>query len=280
MADQKVTALTALTGANSAPGDLLTLVDVSDTTMDAAGTNKSITRQELQTYGAGTLTTDVKVLDLSATWNASGVTFTGLKFNVTDTASAATSLLLDLQVGGTGKVQVTKTNSKTSSPGLLFGNLGTNTGNIAVYRISAGASESGFFSSSDDLYWTQNSSVAKMVLKNSVGLQLPPSSYLGFGSTTDLLNTAAFDTLLYRDAAATLAQRNGTNAQTFRLYNTYTDASNYERLAITWGSNIVSIKPENAGTGSARVLYISGLPTSNPGAGILWNNAGTPAIGT
>jgi len=280
MADTKVTALTALTGANSAPGDLLTLVDVSDTTMDAAGTNKSITRQELQTYGAGTLTTDVKVLDLSATWNASGVTFTGLKFNVTDTASAATSLLLDLQVGGTGKVQVTKTNSKTSSPGLLFGNLGTNTGNIAVYRISAGTGESGFFSSSDDLYWTQNSSVAKMVLKNSVGLQLPPSSYLGFGSTTDLLNTAAFDTLLYRDAAATLAQRNGTNAQTFRLYNTYTDASNYERLAITWGSNIVSIKPENAGTGSARVLYISGLPTSNPGAGILWNNAGTPAIGT
>jgi hypothetical protein len=97
MADTKITGLTALTGANSAPGDLLTLVDVSDTTMDAAGTNKSITRQELQTYNAGTLTTDVKVLDLSATWNNAGVTFTGLKFDVTNTASAAASLLLDLQ---------------------------------------------------------------------------------------------------------------------------------------------------------------------------------------
>lgn len=27
-------------------------------------------------------------------------------------------------------------------------------------------------------------------------------------------------------------------------------------------------------------LHISGLPTSNPGAGILWNNGGTIAIGT
>jgi hypothetical protein len=88
------------------------------------------------------------------------------------------------------------------------------------------------------------------------------------------------DVVLVRDDANTFAQRRTTNAQTFRLYNTWTDASNYERLGISWGSNIVSIKPEAAGTGTVRVLHISGLPTSNPGAGILWNNAGTPAIGT
>src|SRR5882672_10454126 len=38
----------------------------------------------------------------------------------------------------------------------------------------------------------------------------------------------AEDTYLTRDAANTLAQRNGVNAQTFRIYNTFTDASNYE----------------------------------------------------
>jgi hypothetical protein len=42
------------------------------------------------------------------TWNASGTTFTGIGLNVTDTASAAGSLLLDLQVGGTSQFKVSK----------------------------------------------------------------------------------------------------------------------------------------------------------------------------
>ena len=66
------------------------------------------------------------------------------------------------------------------------------------------------------------------------------------------------DLSLYRDAANTLAQRNSTNAQTFRLYNTYTDASNYERLSIDWSTtaNTATISTQNAGTGSARNLAI------------------------
>jgi hypothetical protein len=226
MADTKITALTALTGANSAPGDLLTLVDVSDTTMDAAGTNKSITRQELQTYNAGTLTTDVKVLDLSATWNDAGVTFTGLLFNVTDTASSSNALLLDLQVGGVFKAKISKYGALTCVNDLV-----TTGGKV----------------------WIQ-------------------SGALGFGGSYDLT--------INRDAAEILAQYRATNAQTFRLYNTRTDASNYERLGISWGSNIVSIKPEAAGTGTVRVLHISGLPTSNPGPGILWNDSNTVKVGT
>lgn len=47
MADTKVSDLTAITGANTATGDLFSLVDVSDTTMAASGTNKKITRAEL-----------------------------------------------------------------------------------------------------------------------------------------------------------------------------------------------------------------------------------------
>lgn len=59
-------------------------------------------------------------------------------------------------------------------------------------------------------------------------------------------------------AANTLAQRNGTNAQTFRLYNTYTDASNYERGFMRWASNVLEIGAEAAGTGSLRKLVIKG----------------------
>lgn len=40
---------------------------------------------------------------------------------------------------------------------------------------------------------------------------------------------------LSSDTANVLTQRNGTAAQTYYQYGTYTDASNYERLAFTWG---------------------------------------------
>ena len=53
-----------------------------------------------------------------------------------------------------------------------------------------------------------------------------------------------------------IAQRRGTNAQISRIYNTFTDASNYERVAFKWVSNAFIISPENAGTGLDRILRL------------------------
>jgi len=65
-------------------------------------------------------------------WNDAAVTFTGLKLNVTDTASAAGSNLLDLQVGGTSKFVVSATGylrqvpiAVASLPTAAAGNAGT-----------------------------------------------------------------------------------------------------------------------------------------------------------
>ena len=55
MADQKISALTTITGANTAAGDLIPIVDVSDTTQCASGTTKSITRAQA-TIAVGTQT--------------------------------------------------------------------------------------------------------------------------------------------------------------------------------------------------------------------------------
>lgn len=87
---------------------------------------------------------------------------------------------------------------------------------------------------------------------------------------------------MYRDAANTLALRNGTNAQTSRVYGTFTDSSNGRWLNITMSTaGVAAISPTGNGTGaSGNVLHISGLPTSNPGPGILWNDAGTVKVGT
>jgi hypothetical protein len=74
----------------------------------------------------------------------------------------------------------------------------------------------------------------------------PPS----IGSTTP--NTGAFTTL--NATGTTELVNGGTTAGPFRLYNTFTDASNYERGFMRWSSNVLQIGAEKAGTGSARAL--------------------------
>jgi hypothetical protein len=81
------------------------------------------------------------------------------------------------------------------------------------------------------------------------------------------LDTTNQDVSLARDAANVLAQRRTTNAQTFRLYNTYTDASNYERLSFKWNANTPGIYVEFAGTGTSRGLEIQTTGTSNVALG-------------
>lgn len=50
----------------------------------------------------------VAIHNLTDAWNDGLTTFTAIKMNVTDTASAAASLLLDLQVGGASRFKVEK----------------------------------------------------------------------------------------------------------------------------------------------------------------------------
>jgi hypothetical protein len=72
------------------------------------------------------------------------------------------------------------------------------------------------------------------------------------------------DVNLNRDAADTLAQRRSTNPQAFRLYNTYTDASTYERAEMGWSGNTFFIGISNAGNGTTarRLLLSSGTGIS------------------
>jgi hypothetical protein len=52
--------------------------------------------------------TTMNIYDMVDTWNAGATTFTAIRMNVTDTASAAGSLLMDLQVGGVSQFYVRK----------------------------------------------------------------------------------------------------------------------------------------------------------------------------
>ena len=85
---------------------------------------------------------------------------------------------------------------------------------------------------------------------NIAGYLTVSGDIYGRSNTARVLWGTADDIILTRDAAGTLAQRNGTNAQTFNLYGTYTDASNYERASATWVSSEFQITTSGAGTGA------------------------------
>lgn len=95
-----------------------------------AGTSWDNTNRSLTITGA-TVTTSNPILNLTQTWNAAGVAFTGLKLNVTNTASAATSMLADFQVGGVSKVFIDR------DGGLKFAN-NTSGANVIGYNNSNG----------------------------------------------------------------------------------------------------------------------------------------------
>jgi hypothetical protein len=146
--------------------------------------------------------TTQNIYQLTDVWNAGGTTFTGIGLSVTDTASAAGSLLMDLQEGASSKFSVRKDGRITSNSFFI-------------------ANSGGFWSASD------NGTITMGVSQ---------------------------DAWLRRDAANVIAMYNGVNAQAFRVYNTFTDASNYERARFSWLSNELIIGTEAAGSGSNREL--------------------------
>lgn len=69
--------------------------------------------------------------------------------------------------------------------------------------------------------------------------------------------TGAEDLSLQRGGPGILEQRNGANAQAFRIYNTYTDANNHERAFFRWVTNELQIGTEAGGSGTQRGLRFS-----------------------
>lgn len=75
------------------------------------------------------------------------------------------------------------------------------------------------------------------------------------------------------DAANVISDVNGTTAQTVRLYRTFTDSSNYERLALQSGSGYFQVKGETAGTGTDNISLL--LTTSGAGQVVIGESATT-----
>lgn len=224
------------------------------------GTGNSPTFAGL-TVASGPIATS-QPLALTQTWITTA-TYTGLRVNVTDSGpSNSASLLMDLQTGGVSRFRADKSGNVIA--GSVTGQLitkGENPWEGVSFRNSGGAEMVRVFSnsSSGGLVF-RFETVQNMVFMKANGADATSNGIVWQGATT-----------LTTEGVGNLAQRNGTNAQKFRVYGT-TTGSKYVQLEHDGTNAKLSTTSGN--------IHISNIPTTNPGAGILWNDAGTLKIGT
>ena len=203
-------------------GDMLKADNLSGlASYPTARTNLGLGTGDSPTFANLTLTSPSLVssapVTISQTWNNAAVAFTGLNVNAAGTSdanSASGSLLADFQVGGVSKFTVRKD------------------GAIVLPFNYAGIVDGSNNSGGTNYTWG--------------GPRFGPAAFIAWTAGAP---TSTADTILLRDAANTLALRNGANAQTFNVYGTYTSGTSYERLTLSAPSAANAIIGTNKGSG-------------------------------
>lgn len=209
-------------------------INTSDVARIGFGPGGSTARETFITRGTGggvaitngTVTVSTPLLDLSQTWNDVAVTFTGLKLNVTSTASATASLLLDLQVGGATIFNIKKggqvitANGSAGTPAYAF----------------AGSANSGLFYSTGINFTLGGGAEAKFTTTSAFQLRSAATLEWSSGSVG-----AASDLILARKAAANLRQGAADAAspvaQINSVQNVVTGTSNVAGVAWTFAGS-------------------------------------------
>ena len=252
---------------SSASGDMLKSENLSGlASYPTARTNLGLGTTDTPTFknlviSTGSIATSAPVT-ISQTWNDAAVAFTAFKVNATSTASLTGSLLLDLQVGGVSKFSVDKFGIVTAAGSFRQ----TPTG--AGISVSANGASLGLYSNNSEIGYCNGTT---FILNNAVT----------FGWSATSASSGSYDTVLLRDGAAnTLALRNGTNAQTFNVYGTWSSASVYARLAIACDtSGNATLTTQSSGV--AGTVSINGVPVGLGKGNVSSNVAvGTGALNT
>jgi hypothetical protein len=173
----------------------------------------------------------MNIFDLTDTWNAGGTTFTAIKMNATDTASAAGSLLIDLQVGGVSQFKVFK-GGRITAQTLTIGLGGqTSVATNTVFGLEAANSANltggdnvalGYRALRDNTTAVENTAVGMSSGRNHTtgGGGVFVGAYAGFACTTGANNvcigaysgsaftTQAFNVFVGRDAGSRNASAN------------------------------------------------------------------------
>lgn len=214
-------------GGGGTPGGSNTQIQYNSSGTFAGASGLTTNGTEL-TIASGTKTADAPVLNMSQTWNNGATTFTGLKFNAagsSDANSAAASLLMDLQVGGSSRFSVTK------------GGVGTFNGTVTATGWYAGTSS---------------------ILQD--GLYLNNAGFVGFGGSG---SAGSIDARITRRGAANLrlgaADAAAPVAQTLSVQSVVTGTSN------TAGANLTITGSQGTGTGAGGSIIFQVAPAGGTG---------------
>lgn len=179
------------------------------------------------TLAGATITADEPIVNATQTWNSGGVTFTLQKNNVTDTASAAASLLEDWQVGGVSKASIRKDGLATFEGGVTAAATKVITVSSTGYFDSAGKVRIGNIGGND-------------------GIAIVSSGRLCFTSGTPAAGTQ--DTVLTRAAAGIFAMAGSSGGAALQLT---------EMTAPSAGAtNTVRLYAEDNGSGKTRLMAL------------------------
>lgn len=260
-------------GATTVTG-LLTLTQGTANTEVIASTGYSLTGSDA-----------TSMIDLAGTWNTTGLP-TAISLNITDTASDANSLLMDLQVGGATKMSLTKAGYLTlvgqiSAP--LFGeDAQTSDAAASPTILKAGNAYAQASTNTDGA----DASVVPGIGRRFVTIV----DYTGLGTDTVTVTIDGSDNVLTEGSEWTAATSNDATASSLAsavdaltgvsatavsavVYITPDEGTLEVRLAVGDGAN------STATSGTDGVLYVKNLPTADPGIeGVLWNNSGTITV--
>ena len=202
------------------------------------------------TWFAGAAATALPALYVSPAGTSAGTSWStsGTGFGVNAPAAFAGNLL-DLQVNGSRRLIALSNGSlQLKNP-------------VEQPGISTGFGDSVF---GYDVSGNPTSGGAVIIKAGKNELRFRSTGIITWASSSTNAHDTNTSLALLSDAANILAQRNGTNAQTFRVYNTFTDASNYERGFLRWSSDVFEVGPEAAGTGTARPMRITAATLKLP----------------
>lgn len=241
----------ALGGADAlAPSDIGAVPTSRQLTINGTAFDLSTDRSWTVSGGISTLNT---LTDATQTF-ATGTT--GTDFAVSSAAGVHTFNLPDASATARGVVTTgaqTFTGAKTFNNSITFG------GNSLGILFNGG--NTGLVQTASNVLNFQISNNTRATINGSFNTDF------GFG-TGFTWYSGGTSWGFVSDAAYAIAIRSGTNAQTLRIYNTYTSSTSLERLNISWVSNICTIGTEaGSAGGSVRTLQLLGCPSTAAGYG-------------
>ena len=194
-------------GGGGTPGGSTTQVQFNSSGSFSGDSGFTYAGSGQATLALGTITTNLKALSITGTWNAIGTTFDAPLFmNIVNTASNAASRIFDFQVGGTSLIYGDVTGILYSGSGSGGAMLKWTGGNRGIYA------ESGGVSIHDDSGNTANWSGTSFTIAETASFVITDGSAQGIQLSKE--------TITGTQAVLTVCSANKTSPPGILVYNT------------------------------------------------------------